>query len=425
MQYLAGNVTIMVADLDRAVRFYTEALRLPLGFRAGEHWAEVRGPGLTIGLHPARPGAPGAASHSGLSIGLQVPDLDAAIAELHGRGVELAAPVREGGAERIASFVDPDGTPLYLIQRAGKSDARSVPDSTPARAPAAWEQRQVAGPRPQVSAPPSVPIAPSFFAPSAETTLTWLGASGFALNARGTLLLLDPVITMHPDRPGAGETGHPLLVALPIEASQVPRLDVVCYSHADGDHFGRRTARELARTGARFVGPPPVARELTALGIPDDRQRVARIGQGFRVGAVDITPIRADHPWQLLNSARREPPFGPDDCCGYLLRTPDGTIFFPGDTRLVWDHYQLEDVDVLLLDVSNCPYHLGVENAARLANKLGAPHLIAYHYGTYDAPNSVPQNGDPADVAVRIEDAARRFHVFAPGALFRLPGGLA
>src|SRR5437879_12244867 len=92
--------------------------------------------------------------------------------------------------------------------------------------------------RPQVSAPPTIPLAPSFFAASHETTLAWLGASGFLINTHGTLVLLDPVITMHPERPGAGETGHRLLVPLPIEAAHVPRLDVVCYSHSDGYHFG-------------------------------------------------------------------------------------------------------------------------------------------------------------------------------------------
>jgi hypothetical protein len=50
------------------------------------------------------------------------------------------------------------------------------------------------------------------------------------------------------------------------------------------------------------------------------------------------------------------------------------------------------------------------------------PHIMPYHYGTFDAPNAVAQNGDPADVAALIEDAAHRLHVLAPGELFRLRG---
>ncbi len=47
-----GNVTVMVSDLERAIRFYTEALGLKLKWRWGDY-AEVEAPGVTIGLHPA------------------------------------------------------------------------------------------------------------------------------------------------------------------------------------------------------------------------------------------------------------------------------------------------------------------------------------------------------------------------------------
>jgi predicted enzyme related to lactoylglutathione lyase len=110
-----GNTTLMVADFDRAVRFYTETLGLKLKNRFGNEWAEVETPGLTIGLHPAREGTPsGGASH--ISIGLGVDDLDAAVSELRQRGLEFQ-PVRDAGdAGRFAAFSDPDGTALYLHQ---------------------------------------------------------------------------------------------------------------------------------------------------------------------------------------------------------------------------------------------------------------------------------------------------------------------
>ena len=110
------NVTLMVADMDRAVDFYTRALQLTLGPRFGNEWAQVEGPGLTIGLHPQREPA-GAAGDGSMSIGFQVKDLNAAVAELRQRGVAIdEAAIRDGGVDRIVNFTDPDGTPLYLIQ---------------------------------------------------------------------------------------------------------------------------------------------------------------------------------------------------------------------------------------------------------------------------------------------------------------------
>ena len=39
------NVTVMVADMERSIQFYTQALGLPLGFRAGNEWAQIERPG--------------------------------------------------------------------------------------------------------------------------------------------------------------------------------------------------------------------------------------------------------------------------------------------------------------------------------------------------------------------------------------------
>ena len=45
-----GNVTLMVSDMDRAVKFYRDTLGLALTFRAGGEWAQLSGAGMTIGF---------------------------------------------------------------------------------------------------------------------------------------------------------------------------------------------------------------------------------------------------------------------------------------------------------------------------------------------------------------------------------------
>ena len=107
------NVTIMVADMERSINFYTQTLGFPLGFRAGDEWAQVEAPGLTIGLHPARePATPG----TQLSIGFAVGNLSETIAQLRQRGIAIADPDVPTGRDQIVSFADPDGTPLYVIE---------------------------------------------------------------------------------------------------------------------------------------------------------------------------------------------------------------------------------------------------------------------------------------------------------------------
>ena len=104
--------TIMIADMDRAIAFYTETLGLRLESRYENEWAEVVGAGARIGLHG---GGEGNNATRALSLGFGVADLDAAMADLKAQGVEFGR-VSEDGPVRIARFSDPDGTPLYLVQ---------------------------------------------------------------------------------------------------------------------------------------------------------------------------------------------------------------------------------------------------------------------------------------------------------------------
>ena len=121
MEYKGSLMTIMVGNMDRAVSFYTETLGLALRFRAGNDWAEVSSPGVRLGLHPTRPGATPTEHASAVSLGFEVTDIEAAMAELSGRDVTFAGPIVEGGAERIAHFADPDGTALYLFQQVARA----------------------------------------------------------------------------------------------------------------------------------------------------------------------------------------------------------------------------------------------------------------------------------------------------------------
>lgn len=115
--FTAGNLTIMVSDFERSLRFYTDTLGLPLKFRAGNEWAEVTAPDVSIGLHPAGGHAPTGAG-GGMSLGLQVDDIEVAIDALKAKGVEFPSGYRTNDQLKMADFADPDGTQLYLFQNA-------------------------------------------------------------------------------------------------------------------------------------------------------------------------------------------------------------------------------------------------------------------------------------------------------------------
>ena len=110
-----GNVTVMVSDLERAVKFYVETLGLKLQYEAPGQWAQVEAPGLTIGLHPAGEDTPQPGKSDSLSIGFEVEDIAAAAETLEARGI-VFAPIVDEKATKLAFFNDPDGNPLYLAE---------------------------------------------------------------------------------------------------------------------------------------------------------------------------------------------------------------------------------------------------------------------------------------------------------------------
>jgi L-ascorbate metabolism protein UlaG (beta-lactamase superfamily) len=241
----------------------------------------------------------------------------------------------------------------------------------------------------------------------------WLGNAGFAINAAGRVILIDPVIELKDDTdPVTSEIGLPLLVPLPIRARNIDRTDVVLITHDDGDHLAPHTVPELiARTHAVFVAPERTVPKLHEYGLSEERIRVARYGQTLRVADMVITPTIACHQEEEGHTKR-------GDCCGFLIRAAGITFWHPDDTILLDEHLSITGIQVLLLPIA--PHVLGTEGAAKLANSTRAQHVIPCHYGTYDS-DVFWCTGDPTAVRAGIEDAESRCHVLAVGERLMLP----
>ena len=70
--------------------------------------------------------------------------------------------------------------------------------------------------------------------------MVWLGIAGMLVNARGTNLFIDPLLSLvEKDGRPYNEGVLVMIVPLPIEARVIPRVDGVLYTHADYDHLGR------------------------------------------------------------------------------------------------------------------------------------------------------------------------------------------
>jgi predicted enzyme related to lactoylglutathione lyase len=106
------HVYYWTRDMARAVAFYTDVVGLTVRHRAGDEWVELEAGPIRFGLH----GTEGDLPLSGTMV-LRVEDLDAARRTLEDRGVAFDASVGEvEGFARFATFRDPDGNPVQLIE---------------------------------------------------------------------------------------------------------------------------------------------------------------------------------------------------------------------------------------------------------------------------------------------------------------------
>jgi catechol 2,3-dioxygenase-like lactoylglutathione lyase family enzyme len=113
------HVYYWTADMDRAAAFYSEVLGLPLVRRSGDAWAEFDGGSIRVALHGVHEGEP--VPTGGATAVFEVDDLDDAMAFLNGMGVTFDQHIGEvEGFARFASFLDPDGNTLQIIEYRGE-----------------------------------------------------------------------------------------------------------------------------------------------------------------------------------------------------------------------------------------------------------------------------------------------------------------
>ena len=110
-------IAVPTRDFDKASEFYADVLGLERSKRWGEMPAgEFETGSLTIAIMQSDAFGLEFRPH-GHPIALHVPDVEAARAELEGKGVTFAADTMDSGVCHMAHFRDPDGNVLMLHHR--------------------------------------------------------------------------------------------------------------------------------------------------------------------------------------------------------------------------------------------------------------------------------------------------------------------
>jgi predicted enzyme related to lactoylglutathione lyase len=115
-------VMFEVTDLAAAARFYRDVLGLPQEIYSEPHqWAEFDCGDVTLAL---KGGAAVVEGGTGVRLALAVDDVEAAFAELQGKGARVVSRPVDHGVCSAFEVLDPDGNVILLHHRADGTAGR-------------------------------------------------------------------------------------------------------------------------------------------------------------------------------------------------------------------------------------------------------------------------------------------------------------
>jgi L-ascorbate metabolism protein UlaG (beta-lactamase superfamily) len=259
----------------------------------------------------------------------------------------------------------------------------------------------------QAKAPTTQPFGKEAFAKSKTTVLRWLGMGGYLINSRGTTLMVDPLLK---------DFDMTVMIDFPIKTEDVPTLDAILVTHSDNDHYSIPTNRDLKAVTKSYRSTHYVDSLMKAEGFPSFGYNPH---EKFKVGVVTVKLTPADHAWQNAYPGAAKRTFNNEDCTGFFIETPDGTIWATGDSRLMPEHLTMQAPDAILFDWSDSEWHFTFEGAVKLANAYPNTILLLNHWGSVDAPDFAPFNADPEELKKKVINP-ERIRVLAPGEPFTL-----
>jgi L-ascorbate metabolism protein UlaG (beta-lactamase superfamily) len=206
--------------------------------------------------------------------------------------------------------------------------------------------------------------------------LTWWGHATTTIEANGTRLLTDPVLT--------SRIAHLRRRRGPAPLPEAGDCDAVLVSHLHADHL-HLTSLALVSPNAALVVPRGAAKLIHADSGPAYSDRCIEVAPGnqIQIGSLEITAVTAHHdgrrlPWSSYSA----------QAVGYRVDSSP-SVWFAGDTDL-YDGLAAEagQVDLALVPVGGWgpslgPGHLDPIRAAEAVRRVGAATAVPVHFGTF------------------------------------------
>ncbi|MCU0325013.1 MAG: MBL fold metallo-hydrolase [Spirosomaceae bacterium] len=231
----------------------------------------------------------------------------------------------------------------------------------------------------------------------------WLGQSGFLIQFRGKHLLFDPYLSdsltlkyAQTDKP------HTRISELVVKPELLDMIDVVTSSHNHTDHLDAETLLPIfeENPNTQFIIPEAnrafvCDRLKCQIDFPIGLNYSPNIIQGYDAHPFKIFGVPAAH-----NKIEKDAQ-GYHKFMGYVVKFGNYSVYHSGDTLWYDDIENILkpfEIDVAFLPINgNKPErrvagNLNYEEAARLAQKIGAKLTIPHHYDLFEFNTENPEN---------------------------------
>lgn len=231
--------------------------------------------------------------------------------------------------------------------------------------------------------------------------IVWrIGQCGYVFKFNGKILLIDPVLNDLCDENGVSQRLYPALFS----ASEI-NADYVLCTHAHADHLVEETVKEFAQKikppvfvvpqGCKEIMEQLCPEKSNIFYIKDSETQNLDSSQAYKI---TVTAISAAHPEHFLHS---------DDsrmALSYQLHFGNLTVIHLGDTYLTERLYNnlksLPSPDLFLPPINGDDLfrklrdfigNMEAEEAAKLADKIGAKMAIPTHWDMFNGNTADPQ----------------------------------
>jgi L-ascorbate metabolism protein UlaG (beta-lactamase superfamily) len=189
--------------------------------------------------------------------------------------------------------------------------------------------------------------------PMGILSITPLGHGSVRMEIAGKVIQVDPYSEIH-------------------DYTNDPKGDLILITHDHYDHLDAKALKAITKPESKFIGNPDVAKAL-------NQEQVETLKNGDRTTWEEIV-IHAVPAYNIIQKNEKGQHFHPKGAGnGYILDFNGFRVYIAGDTELIPEMKNIENIDVAFLP-KNLPYTMNDKMFVEAAKTIRAKVLYPYHF---------------------------------------------